>query len=141
MQQTVQYARGGTWLFQRAVHLDRSQVQNTLCLSTRSDLRLVRILCLCLSSTIRRTWKEGAIGLISNWNTRNKKVLKEMVKEKDDRRLNKICVCAGPRTWIQSGCQAALFLTSGSVIPFATQFLPGYINGESMFHLKHNSKP
>lgn len=38
----------------------------------------------------------------SSWNMRNK-MLKEMVKEKDGGRLNKVCVCDGPRTWVQLG--------------------------------------
>lgn len=38
----------------------------------------------------------------------------------------------GFSTWSQ-----ALVLTSCSVIPFATQLLPGYIKEQSTFHLKH----
>ena len=57
---------------------------------------------------------------------------KEMMKAKDDRRLKKISLCEGPRTWIQSGCQAALVLTLSS-FPFATQLLADYISGELIF--------
>lgn len=42
----------------------------------------------------------------------------------------------GFSTWSQ-----ALVLTSCSVIPFATQLLPGYIKEQSTFHLKHTPTP
>ena len=158
-----------------------------LCPSTTSHLSLVRILSLCLSSTIRRTWERGAVELIpvgiweirryqkkwwgdfpgnpgvwtslsnagsagsipgqgtkippvslprhQNTNrshiiTNSVKILKmahiqkrkkEMMKEKDDRRLKKISLCEGPRTWTQFS------------FPFATQLLADYISGELVF--------
>lgn len=37
--------------------------------------------------------------------------------------------------------RTTLVLTSCSVIPFATQFLPGYINEYLTFRLKHTPNP
>lgn len=75
----------------------------------------------------------------SSWNMRNKKMKEEMAKEKNDRDLIRSGMGQGHEFSTLS--RAALVPTSCSVIPFATRFLPGYINEYSTFHLKHTPDP
>lgn len=71
----------------------------------------------------------------SGWNMRNKKMLEEMAKEKTDRRLNKVCIGDGSRTWIQY-----LVTGLGSVIPFATH--QAWLHQATVdFSSKAHSKP
>ena len=77
----------------------------------------------------------------SSWNMRNTKTLEKIAKEKNDGDLIKSVSVMGQGHRFSTLSRAALVLTSCSVIPFATQFLPGYINEYSTFHLKHTPNP
>lgn len=66
-------------------------------------------------------------------------MIEEMAKEKNDGDLIKSGIGQGHKFSTLS--RAALVLTSCSVIPFATRFLPGYINEYLTFHQKHPPNP